>query len=348
MPKNHYRILTLALSLIMMVGCEIRSQVVKQERPKIGLVLGGGGAKGAAEVGVLKVMEAAGIKPDYIAGTSIGSILGALYASGYTPAQLDTLMRSQDWVTLIGDRNTDLKQKIVSEDSTAYYVFGFPIMRKNKHPEANGVGMLRGDHIMELIDSCTNLPDSVNFDELNIPFRCVAYDMQNKKEVVMDRGNLPLAVRASMAIPGAFKPVRLNDMVLLDGGLINNLPVDVVRQMGADIVIAIDLTQHKKETRDISVGIGGLLDWVISRPDLIKYNQNVDSADIYINPILDGYGVTSFNRNSIEVMIDLGETEAWKHYKQLVDLKNGQFKKDDSELEQRHLNPNGDKKRRNP
>ena len=180
-------------------------------------------------------------------------------------------------------------------------------MRKNKHPEANGVGMLRGDHIMELIDSCTNLPDSVNFDELNIPFRCVAYDMQNKKEVVMDRGNLPLAVRASMAIPGAFKPVRLNDMVLLDGGLINNLPVDVVRQMGADIVIAIDLTQHKKETRDISVGIGGLLDWVISRPDLIKYNQNVDSADIYINPILDGYGVTSFNRNSIEVMIDLGE-----------------------------------------
>ena len=164
----------------------------------------------------------------------------------------------------------------------------------------------------------------------------------------MDRGNLPLAVRASMAIPGAFKPVRLNDMVLLDGGLINNLPVDVVRQMGADIVIAIDLTQHKKETRDISVGIGGLLDWVISRPDLIKYNQNVDSADIYINPILDGYGVTSFNRNSIEVMIDLGETEAWKHYKQLVDLKNGHFKKDDSELELRHLNPNGDKKRRNP
>ena len=343
MTIKQFNVSLVSLCLFLLIGTEAQSQVVQKERPKIGLVLGGGGAKGAAEVGVLKVIEAAGIKPDFIAGTSIGSILGALYATGYSAAQLDTLMRSQDWLTLIGDRNTDYKQKIISEDSTAYYFLGFPVMRKMKNPDANGVGMLRGDHIIQLIDSCTNLPDSISFDELKIPFRCVAYDIKNKEEVVMDNGNLPLAVRASMAIPGAFKPVRKNDWVLLDGGLINNLPVDVVRQMGADIVIAVDLTQKKREARDYSIGIGGLLEWVITRPDLVKYNQNVDSADIYINPNLEGYGVSSFNRNSIEVMIERGENEAWKHYKELVDLKNGNFKKDESELQSRHRKSSEDK-----
>ena len=347
MSMNLFRVPIVSLCLLLMMGCEAWAQVVAPQQPKIGLVLGGGGTKGAAEVGVLKVMERAGIRPDYIAGTSIGSILGALYANGYTAAQLDTLMRSQDWVTLIGDRNIDRKRKIVSEDSTAYYVLGFPVMRKVKNPDANGVGMLRGDHIMQLIDSCTNLPDSVNFNQFHIPFRCVAYDIKNKEEVVMESGNLPLAVRASMAIPGAFKPVRKNDRVLLDGGLINNLPVDVVRQMGADVVIAVDLTQKKRDSRDFSVGVGGLVEWVLTRPDLIKYNQNVDSADIYINPDLDGYGVSSFNLSSIEVMIERGEAEAWKHYKQLLELKNGVFKKDNSELQSRHRNRDEDKNDRN-
>ena len=103
---NSLRCVALSVSLILLIGCEVKSQVLDNDRPKIGLVLGGGGAKGAAEVGVLRVMEAVGIKPDYIAGTSIGSILGSLYANGYSAADLDTLMRSQDWMTLIGDRNT--------------------------------------------------------------------------------------------------------------------------------------------------------------------------------------------------------------------------------------------------
>lgn len=333
---NRLRLVALVLTLILLTGCEVRSQVIDENRPKIGLVLGGGGAKGAAEVGVLRVMEAVGIRPDYIAGTSIGSILGGLYANGYSAAELDTLMRSQDWLTLIGDRNTDYKKKIVSEDSTAYYIFGFPVMRKKKNPDTNGVGMLRGDHILELLDSCTNLPDSISFDNLPIPFRCVAYDLKKNEEVVLDRGNLPLAIRASMAIPGAFKPVRIDDMVLLDGGLINNLPIDVVREMGADIVIAIDLTQHKRESWNLPIESGGLVDWLLTRPDLVKYNQNLDSADIYINPDLRGYGVTSFSKTSVATMIELGESEAWKHFEQLNALKKGTFKRDEAEVKSRH------------
>ena len=332
---NKLRLVVLLWALVFLTGCEMRSQVTDNERPKIGLVLGGGGAKGAAEVGVLKVMEAVGINPDYIAGTSIGSILGGLYANGYSAAELDTLMRSQDWLTLIGDRNTNYKRKLVSEDSSAYYIFGFPVLRKKKNPDTNGVGMLRGDHILELLDSCTNLPDSLSFDDLPIPFRCVAYDLKANEEVVLDRGNLPLSIRASMAIPGAFKPVRIQNKVLLDGGLINNLPVDVVREMGADIVIAVDLTQNKRQPSNLSLESGGLLDWLLTRPDL-------DSADIYINPDLDGYGVTSFSQSNIATMIEIGEIEAWKYYNQFNAVKNGSFKRDEEEIKARHKERNND------
>jgi NTE family protein len=117
-------------------------------------------------------------------------------------------------------------------------------------------------------------------------------------------------MRASMAIPGAFKPVRTNGMLLVDGGVMNNLPVDVVRDMGADIVIAVDLQQKKHETRDFSLkesfGIGGLLDWLVSRPDWKKYNDNCADADIYINPNLDGYDAASFNKKDITRMLEIG------------------------------------------
>ena len=175
------------------------------DRPKVGLVLGGGGAKGAAEVGALKVIEELNIPIDYIAGTSIGAILGGLYATGYRAEQLDSLFRSGLWMT---------------------------------------------DNVLELLDRLTETDEWIDFDELPIPFRCVAVDFDTQEEVVFRNGHLATAMRASMAIPGIYKPVLVDGKTLVDGGMVNNLPVDVVRDMGADIVIAIDLTQNKHKTRD--------------------------------------------------------------------------------------------------
>lgn len=220
-------------------------------------------------MGLLKVIEDVGVPIDYIAGTSIGSIVGGLYSVGYSVEQLDSLFRNEDWVDLFATGS-----------------------------------------VLELLENMVGPNDSIDFDQLPIPFRCVAYDVKAHKEVVLRSGRLAQAMRASMAIPGAFKPVRVNGMLLVDGGVMNNLPVDVVRDMGADIVIAVDLQQKKHETRDFSLkesfGIGGLLDWLVSRPDWKKYNDNCADADIYINPNLDGYDAASFNKKDITRMLEIG------------------------------------------
>jgi NTE family protein len=300
------------------------SRLKRPDRPKIGLVLGGGGAKGAAEIGVLKALEEEGLEFDFIAGTSIGSILGALYCCGFRAAELEEMFLSQSWLTLMTDRKEDTS-KLVSNEDGVIHAFGFPVYttakakkkRKKSSEESpvKGFGFNNGDKIIALFDSLTNQPDSIQFDSLPIPFRCVATDVRTQKEAVLCNGNLPLAMRASMAIPGVFKPVRIKGMLLVDGGMFNNLPVDVVKDMGAEYVIAIDLTQNKHESREFSLkeawGIGGLLDWVVSRPDWKKYNDNVSAANLYFNPSLE-YDALDFQTDKIRKMIDIGYKTAKK------------------------------------
>jgi len=246
---------------------------VQHQRPKIGLVLSGGGAKGAAEVGALKVIEEVGVPIDFIAGTSIGSILGGLYSLGYRAEKLDSIFQSQEWLDLFVKRN----------------LIGF-------------------------FEQFTGNKDDADFSDLPIPFACVAVDLKTQREVILQSGSLARAMRASMAIPGIFKPVKVNGRLLVDGGMMNNLPVDVVKKMGADIVIAVDLTQNKHETRNFSlkklIGIGGYFDWLVSRPDWKKYNENRELVDVYINPRMDGYGATDFNKEDIRTMMLLGEDAA--------------------------------------
>ena len=318
-------------------------------RKKVGLVLGGGGAMGAAEVGVLKVIEEVGLPIDYIAGTSIGSIIGGLYAVGYRSAQLDTLFRTQEWLSLLTDRDESLKNNPFEEKDGTYYVFGFPISsskNKKKTDEPGKFGALKGDKITDYLhrwlvnspsgyfrssstlasDSALHVSDSTNFSRLPIPFRCVAFDMKKMKEVVFTHGSISTCMRASMAIPGAFKPVRMGDQMLFDGGCINNLPVDVVKDMGADIVIAIDLNQTQHENRDISLeemfGITGILDWLVSRPDWKRYNANREAADLLINPPLEGYDVLSFSKTKVAEMLKIGESTGRKFRSQLITIKN--------------------------
>ena len=313
-----------------MLGCCLTAVA---GRPKVGLVLGGGGAKGAAEVGVLKVIEKAGIPIDYIAGTSIGSIVGGLYAAGYTATELDTMFCRQEWLTLLTDRRNDLGNEPYLVKDGVTYIFGFPIMGEIRESVIGGFGMMRGERVEQMVDSMARCKGCHEFESLRIPFRCVAADFRNAREIVLKSGTLSRAVRASMAIPGIFKPVNQDGMKLVDGGMMNNFPVDVVKKMGADIVIAIDLQQSeqkpKKPDYDLSMvsgiaemlGFGGLLNWVITRPDISKYHENVKLADIYIHPSLPDADASSFGNKNSARMIKIGEDEAMKHWEELMKLK---------------------------
>ena len=261
-------------------------------RPRVALVLGGGGAKGAATVGVLKAVEESGVPIDMVVGTSIGSIVGGLYSLGYRSEQIDSMFRSQEWLELFTGS--------LMGDSIVRTLRGMTAAALSSMPQPRyGTG---------------TTGDSLSFDDLPIPFRCVAVDMLRMREVVLSSGSLAEAMRASMAIPLVFKPVKMGNMRLVDGGVLNNLPVDVARDMGADFVIAVDLTVNKHEN-----GLSGLN--ALLRPDLKKYGQNCEDADVYINPDLKGYGAQDFMPRKIAEMIALGEKAGHHAQKDLKKLK---------------------------
>jgi len=314
--------------ILYVILCLLLVMPVEAGRPKIGLALGGGGAKGAAEVGVLKVLEEVGIKPDIIVGTSAGSIVGALYSAGYTAAELDTMYQTQEWLSLLTDFSSTLADEPYKKVDGITYIFGFPI----HDPQARGAGVMRGVNLEHMIDSMGAARGCTDFEHLQTTFRCMAADIHSGEEVALGEGSLARAVRASMSIPGIFKPVEINGHTLVDGGMFNNLPVDVCRQLGADIVIAVDLQQNElkphKQT-DLSLfegladllGIRVILNWITNRPDIAKYNQNRQQADILINPSLDDASVTSFGNKNSARMIQAGEEATRALMSRLTELK---------------------------
>ena len=321
------------LVFLMLICCGLSMMAQQQNeggkpRPKVGLVLGGGGAKGAAAIGILKELEREKIPVDYIAGTSIGAIIGGLYAQGYRADDLEKLFRSQNWLALLADRDTTLVGKVYKEEDGVIYLFGFPVRKKADADKNTGFWMLHGDHVYNFLDSLVSRsPVQRGTVEKAIPFSCVAFDIRRQQEIVLDTGSLARNMRASMAIPGAFKPVQIDTLMLVDGGMGNNLPVDVVRKMGADIVIAVDLQQRKRDDYRSPLGflkgLGGILDWLAERPDIKKYNVNRTKADLYFNPDLGSYGVTDFNAKAIKAILKIGEDTGILYRKQL-----GTFMKD--------------------
>lgn len=315
------------LVFLMLICCGLSVMAQQQNeggkpRPKVGLVLGGGGAKGAAAIGILKELEREKIPVDYIAGTSIGAIIGGLYAQGYRADDLEKLFRSQNWLALLADRDTTLVGKVYKEEDGVIYLFGFPVRRKADADKNTGFWMLHGDHVYNFLDSLVSRsPVQRGIVKRAIPFSCVAFDIRRQQEIVLDTGSLARNMRASMAIPGAFKPVQIDTLMLVDGGMGNNLPVDVVRKMGADIVIAVDLQQRKRDDYrspfGFLKGLGGILDWLAERPDIKKYNVNRTKADLYINPDLGSYGVTDFNAKAIKAILKIGEDTGILYRKQL-------------------------------
>ena len=198
------------------------------ERKRVGLVLGGGGAKGAAHIGVLKVLEEAGIPIDYIAGTSMGAIVGGLYAVGYSANEIDSLVKLQDWNLLLSDRVKRSNLSFPEKENSERYIISLPFGKSKE--ERTISGMIQGQNLQNLFSGLTiGYHDSLDFDQLPIPFACVAVDIVKGEEHVFRGGSLPLALRASMAIPAVFSPVKQDSMILVDGGLNNNYPADIAK-----------------------------------------------------------------------------------------------------------------------
>lgn len=307
------------LIVALMALCGMAS-AQQQERKKVAVVLSGGGAKGMAHIGALKVIEQAGIPIDIVTGTSMGSIIGGLYAIGYNANSLDSLVRAQDWSYVITDKEDLAHQSL--DDRKKQYTYaltrGVTIGKSN----LDDGGLIKGKNISELfLHLCTGYTDSLDFStDLPIPFACVATNIVDNTEYDFYSGKLPQAMRASMAIPGAFSPVRLGDMVLVDGGLRNNYPVDIAREMGADVVIGVTL-QGKGKTADDLVHTTDILSQLIDVNCKNKYDDNLRITDLAIRVNTTGYGAASFNAAAIDTLIRRGEEEALKHWDDLMALK---------------------------
>lgn len=301
---------------------------IGHSRKKVGLVLSGGGAKGVAHIGVIKVLEEAGIPIDYIAGTSMGAIVGGLYSIGWTTKELDSMVRQQNWLALLSDR-VARKDKLLSEKEIAdTYIVSVPLSFNKKFSMPSGV--VAGQNVLNLLNEMTigYHDDNLLFDSLPIPFACVAYDMAKGQEVVFHKGNLPIAIRASMSIPGAFEPVIMDSMVLVDGGIYNNFPVDVVRKMGADIVIGVDLASGPLNLTDIN-SITGLLSQVSTIMGRDKYNKNIKDVDLYLKPDIKPYNTSSFSAEAVDSLLVRGERCGRQHWDKILEIQDKVYVEDE-------------------
>ena len=234
------------LVLLFFHGANIRANSpvldsTRIERPKVGLVLSGGGAKGFAHIGVLKKIRDAGIEVDYISGTSMGSIVGGLYAIGYSPEYIEELVRSQNWIDIFLDkidrRDLPLDEKSYNEQQ----FINFPVSEKTVSlPFGIKYGQSISLLLSELVTPVHQIRDFSNF---QTPFLCIATDISNGESVVLNKGNLAESMRASMAIPTVITPVTIDGKLLVDGGLVNNFPAKELAERGCDIIIGVDV-QH--------------------------------------------------------------------------------------------------------
>jgi NTE family protein len=288
------------LSVILILICFIfqsnsigQPPAKSQTKPhKLGLVLSGGGAKGIAHVGILKALEREGIRPDFITGTSMGSIIGGLYAIGYTADQLDTIVRSINWDLVLSN---NIPLNFISYEEKEYYnryLLEFPVEDwKLKLPS----GMIEGQTLDEVLNHYTWSSNKYRrFDDFPIPFRCLATNVSTGKAIIFKEGSLAEAIRASMAIPTAFTAVDLDSTLAVDGGVVNNFPVEELFAMGADVVIGVDVGDGLIPAKKLG-GMTDILFQVSMFKSLERLEEQRTKCDIYIRPDLKGYGTASFS-----------------------------------------------------
>ena len=314
------KIIMMTIAVLMIGAANAQTDSTAVKRKKVGVVLSGGGAKGMAHIGVLKVLEKAGIPVDIVTGMSMGSIIGGLYAIGYNANSLDSMVRVQDWSYVITDKE-DLRNQSLSDrkkQNTYFFTTGMTIGKR----DMNAGGIIKGKNLAELFNQlCVGFTDSLDFTrDLPIPFACVATDIITNDEVDFHSGRLPQAMRASMAIPAAFSPVRTGDKVLVDGGLKNNYPADIAREMGADVIIGVTVQGAPKVAEDMG-GTMSIISQIVDVNCKNKVEENLAITDLHLQVNTKGYGSASFSPAAIDTLIRRGEELAMRHWDDIIALK---------------------------
>ncbi|MCG2460127.1 patatin-like phospholipase family protein [Flavobacteriaceae bacterium F89] len=296
---------------------------------KVGLVLSGGGAKGLAHIGALKVIEKAGIKLDYIGGTSMGAIVGALYAAGYSAEELDSIFRKTNFVNLIQDNLPREAKSFYEKDDADRYALTLPFDKfKLSFPPAYSGGQ---NIYNELVRLLYPVRDVRNFRKLPIPFICMATDVETGDQVLLDKGYLPEALLASGALPSLFEPTEIDGKLLVDGGVMNNYPVDEVRQMGANFIIGVDV-QHGLSDRESLLSATEILLQISNYRTARDMEKKANETDIYIKPDISTYSVIDFSSGA--TLIASGEKATEAKYPELRELA---LRQNAPKLPNRHL-----------
>lgn len=262
---------------------------------KVGLVLSGGGAKGLAHIGALKVIEEAGVRIDYIGGTSMGAIIGALYASGYNATQLDSIFRTVNFEALIQDELPRAAKTFYEKNDAEKYALTLPF---DSFKIAVPSALSKGQNTYNLLSQLTeHVGEIQDFSKLPIPFFCMATNVETGTQVLLESGYLPRAITASGALPSLFSPVQIDGQLLIDGGVLNNYPVDEVIAKGVDIIIGVDVQDDLRSREDLSSAINILVQLNNFR-SIEAMKEKRAKTDIYIDPVIEGFSVVSFDQGS--------------------------------------------------
>lgn len=311
----------LFIAILFISGVLFSQENQQKKDVKVGLVLSGGGAKGMAHIGALKVIEELGVRIDFIGGTSTGAIVGGLYAVGYSAVQIDSIFKEINFSELIQDDLPRSTKTFFEKYESERYALTLPFQDfKISLPSS----ISKGQNMYDLFSKLTlHVNDIEDFNELPIPFFCIATNIESGKETILNQGYLPRAVAASSALPTLFNPVKLGDSIFIDGGITNNYPIDRVRAMGADIIIGIDV-QDSLKTRENLKSVIEILGQINNYETIEVMKEKRNKTDIYIHPNINDYTVVSFDeRNEI---IQVGSKEAMLFKNELIALA-GQQKK---------------------
>ncbi|MBW5415107.1 patatin-like phospholipase family protein [Pseudomonas sp. MAG002Y] len=278
-----------------------------QVRPKTGLVLSGGAARGLAHIGVLKALEEQGIHVDAIAGTSMGAVIGGLYAAGYKVDEIERIAKEMDWQQVLSDQPPRKDVPFRRKQDDRDFLIKQQLSFRDDGTLGLPIGVIQGQNLSMLLESLlVHTSETRNFDKLAIPFRAVATDIVTGEKVVFSKGHLPRAIRASMSIPAVFAPVDVDGRLLVDGGMVDNIPIDVARSMGVDRVIAVDIGTPLLKRKELTTVVDVLNQstTLMTRNNSEAQLATLTSKDILVEPPLAAY--TSADFGSVNELIDAG------------------------------------------
>ena len=326
------RLLLILLSFYVSGVFSQEDSIPKQSGLKVGLVLSGGGAKGFAHIGVLKVLEKAGVRIDYIGGTSMGAIVGALYASGYSANELDSIIRSFNYSELMQDKLPRRAKSIYQKENTEKYAITLPFKKGSiALPSALSKGQNLFNELSRLTEHVHEVDD---FSKLPIPFFCVTTNLETGGAEILEKGFLPEAIRASGSFPTLLDPVDIDGKLLTDGGVVNNFPVDIMKQKGVDFIIGVDVQDKLKDKE----GLDSAPDILMQIVNFQMYSESEkkrEETDLYMHPDISNYNVVSFDFT--KEIIAKGVDVAERQLKELKEIAKKQNNSGTSIIRKKHL-----------